>query len=103
MAAFPVGSFVQVTLGEELVGKLHKSTTIRHPMRTGNRYRNVWTVTPRMKANGRLKSLDESHEVALFEHHEYMLFRYVSLELNVSRGDDGGIGSGGSGAPSAGP
>ena len=95
VAAFPVGSFVQVTLGEELVGKLHKSTTIRHPMRTGNRYRNVWTVTPSTKANGRMKSLDESHEVALFEHHEYMLFRYVSLELNVSRGDDGGIGDSG--------
>ena len=40
VAAFPVGSAVRVTLGEELVGDPRTSTTILYPMRTGNHYRN---------------------------------------------------------------
>jgi len=38
-----------------------------YPMRTGNKYRNVWTTG--------------EHGVATFEHHEYMLFRYVNIDL----------------------
>ena len=42
-------------------------------MRTGNTYRNVWTVGP--AAHG-----DPASGVAVFEHHEYMVFRYAALE-----------------------
>ena len=69
-ADFPVGSALQVTLGEELVGDRSVSTDILYPMRTGNRYRNVWTV-----------SASPADGVTAFEHHEYMVFRYARIEL----------------------
>ena len=68
--AFPVGTALQVTLGEELVGDRHTSTSILYPMRTGNRYRNVWTVT-----------VAPPSDVTTFEHHEYMLFRFATVEV----------------------
>jgi hypothetical protein len=68
--AFPVGTALQVTLGEELVGDRHTSTSIMYPMRTGNRYRNVWTVT-----------ITPPSDVTTFEHHEYMLFRFATVEV----------------------
>lgn len=42
-------------------------------MRTGNRYRNVWTVTAAPPSG-----------VTTFEHHEYMLFRFAAVEVVLS-------------------
>ena len=126
-AAFPAGTAVQVTLGEELVGDPHKSrtaggngrpslsedsftsaslgnvkaqaaptrpsapppqpassptlsplfrppgTTILYPMRTGNRYRNTWLVSAPPPGG--------AAAATVFEHHEYMLFRYATLHV----------------------
>ena len=77
---FPIGSKVRVTLGEELMGDPSTSTTILYPMRTGNKYRCEWTVTAPSAAVGADGSGD-----ALFEHHEYMEFRYAELVV-VSSG-----------------
>ena len=68
--AFPVGTALQVTLGEELVGDPSTSTLILSPMRTGNQYSNQWTITA-----------DPPNEATTFEHHEYMVFRYATVEV----------------------
>ena len=55
---------MQVTLSEELIGN---ATELLYPMRTGNHYRSIWTT-------------GEGPE-SVFEHHEYMLFRYAEVEV----------------------
>lgn len=60
----PAGTQLQVTVGEELVHG--SSTEILYPMRTANKYQNVWTTR------------DGAHSLS---HHEYMLFRYVSIKV----------------------
>ena len=84
-AAFPTGSKVRVTLGEELVGDPKTSTTILYPMRTGNMYRCEWTVTAPPAGVG---ANEGSGGDPFFEHHEYMEFRYAELVV-VSGGHSG--------------
>ena len=69
-SVFPQGTQLQVTLGEELVGDHKTSTTILYPMRTGNTYRHVWTV-----GTG-------DAPFATFENHEFMVFRYATVQLS---------------------
>jgi alpha-L-rhamnosidase len=86
LVAFPPGSRLQLTLGEELVGDPKNSTTILYPMRTGNTYRHVWTVGRHSAGGG--EAAGSGGEVggagggasqASFENHEYMVFRYASI------------------------
>ena len=60
----PQGARYKITLGEELINE----TTILSPMRTGNNYSNIWHA-------GNLNS-----SMIRLEHHEYMEFRYASIE-----------------------
>eukprot|EP00658_Telonema_sp_P-2_P008403 TRINITY_DN13167_c0_g1_i4.p1 TRINITY_DN13167_c0_g1~~TRINITY_DN13167_c0_g1_i4.p1 ORF type:complete len:516 (+),score=86.28 TRINITY_DN13167_c0_g1_i4:134-1681(+) len=60
------GTQFQVTLSEELVGDPRTSRELLYPMRTGNKYRSVWTA---------------GAGVSVFEHHEYMVFRDVEVKL----------------------
>ena len=72
---------IQVTLSEELVGSDYKtSTELLYPMRTGNTYRSLWTTT-----SASASALSSSSDI-VFEHHEYMEFRYAEL-LILSHGD----------------
>ncbi len=61
----PAGTKLTVTMSEELEGDFRRSTTLLYPMRTGNKYRSVWTTT-----NG----------TSAFEHHEFMEFRYAAIQ-----------------------
>ena len=73
-----------VTMSEELVGNVHNSTKLLYPMRTGNKYRSIFTTS--------------SKGDSIFEHHEYMVFRYAEIsipgaaklvaEKSVADGDD---------------
>ena len=67
---------LQITLSEELVGDYKTSTKLLFPMRTGNTYRSVWTTT----ASG----------TSIFEHHEYMEFRYAEV-LVLTKEEDAPI------------
>lgn len=65
--ALPNRTVIQVTLSEELVGNYKTSTSLLYPMRTGNTYRSLWTTNSGAKS--------------VFEHHEYMEFRYVEVAV----------------------
>jgi hypothetical protein len=67
------------------VGDPNSSTTILYPMRTGNTYRHVWTVGAEVGAEvggGASGSAAPEHlpHMVSFENHEYMLFRYATVE-----------------------
>jgi len=59
------GTKFQVTLSEELVS--NRTKELLYPMRTGNTYRSLWTA--------------RGGAVSVFEHHEYMLFRYAEVRV----------------------
>jgi hypothetical protein len=76
----PPGLNIMLTLSEELVEAGGKQ--VLYPMRTGNHYRNVWVTgsglgTPLRSSDSGSGNVNSSTMV--FEHHEYMLFRYGEL------------------------
>jgi len=64
--SFPANTVFKVILGEEL----ESESAVLYPMRTGNDYLNEWKLSTAPKALG-----------TTFEHHEYMQFRYASIEV----------------------